>query len=295
MFFIKRKSDFNIKNIINKYLISLLIVGFSQNVFAHEMWLEPVLFEITKGDKFSAHEKVGQNFKGNKYAYLDLSYEKLSYTINDITHPLSPRLGSLPAVQGVIEEEGLLVLSAKTTRSKLTYKDRNIFNKFLKAEGLEWVSKAHKDRDLPEIGFTEVYRRFPKSLIKVGNGLGKDKALGLDLEWVALTNPYAFNHEVNDKIKLQLLSQGKPYEGVKANVFTKIKPDSSKSLTVAKAKVIHTEHVTDEKGILSLSVKKNSVYLVNAVKMIEPDLDTSHKYNAVWESLWASMTFEVPK
>jgi len=29
--------------------------------------------------------------------------------------------------------------------------------------------------------------------------------------------------------------------------------------------------------------------------MIEPDLDTSHKYNAVWESLWASMTFEVPK
>ncbi len=295
MFFIKRKSDFNIKNIINKYLISLLIVGFSQNVFAHEMWLEPVLFEITKGDKFSAHEKVGQNFKGNKYAYLDSSYEKLNYTINDITHPLSPRLGSLPAVQGVIEEEGLLVLSAKTTRSKLTYKDRKIFNKFLKAEGLEWVSKAHKDRGLPEIGFTEVYRRFPKSLIKVGNGLGKDKALGLDLEWVALTNPYAANQDVKDKIKLQLLSQGKPYADVKVNVFTKIKPDSSKSLTVAKAKVVHTEHVTDEKGILSLSVKKNSVYLVNAVKMIEPDSDTSDRYNAVWESLWASMTFEVPK
>ncbi len=254
------------------------------------MWLEPTRFEISKGDKLLAHEKVGQKFKGNKYAYLESSYEKLNYTINGKTYPLSPRLGSLPAVQAVIEEEGLLVLSAMTTRSKLIYKDRDIFDKFLKAEGLEWVFEAHSKRGLPEIGFTEVYRRFPKSLVKVGNGFGQDKALGLPLEWVALTNPY----QVKDTIELQLLWQGKPYAGVKVNVFNKIHNESN-TFSVKKAvdEVIQTEHATNEKGILSLSLRQNSEYLINAVKMIEPDAETADKYNAVWESLWASMTFKV--
>ena len=293
MFFIKRKRDFSINNSIIKPLLLLLILGFYQCVIAHEMWLEPVKFEIAKGDKLLAHEKVGQNFKGNKYAYLRSSYEKLNYTINDITHPLSPRLGSLPAIQQAIEEEGLLILSAMTTRSKLTYKDRKIFEKFLKTEGLEWVFKAHKERGLPEIGFTEVYRRFPKSLVKVGKGLGNDKALGFPLEWVALTNPYQVK-DVNDKVELQLLWQGKPYVGVKVNVFNKIRPETGKSLTVRASAVIQTEYFTNEKGIISLSLNQNSEYLINAVKMIEPDSITSHKYNAVWESLWASMTFDVP-
>ncbi len=270
-------------------VLSTALWGVSQNASAHEMWLEPVDFEIAKGDKLLAHEKVGQNFKGNKYAYLDSSYEQLNITINGVTRSLKPRLGSLPAVQAVIDEEGLLVLYAITNRSKLTYKDRKIFDKFLEAEGLEWVVKAHKERGLPKIGFTEVYRRFPKSLVKVGKGLGQDKPMGLPLEWVALTNPY----QVKDSIKLQLLWQGKPFAGAKVNVFNRIRPETGKSLTVRAGEVIQTEYYTNEKGILTLSLRQDSVYLINAVKMIQPEDRIRQEYGAVWESLWASMTFEV--
>jgi len=255
--------------------------GASQSVNAHEMWLEPVEFEIAKGDKLLAHEKVGQNFKGNKYAYLDSSYEQLNITMNGITRSLNPRLGSLPAVQDVINDEGLLILSAKTTRSKLKYKDRETFDKFLKSEGLNWVFKAHKDRGIPEIGFTEVYRRFPKSLIKVGDGIGKDKALGLPLEWVAVTNPY----HAKDVIKMKLLWKGEPYADAHVSVFNKPESDTDKP--------VKTDYFTNQQGLISIPLKQGGFYLINAVKMIEPDDLTSHSYNAVWESLWASMTFKV--
>jgi uncharacterized GH25 family protein len=308
VFLIKRKRQFRGGDAASKCLILFVISMCFNNVLAHEMWLEPLNYEIAAGDKLLANEKVGQDFKGNNYAYLHSSYQRLNYTINGKTHLLSPRLGSLPAIQTNIQEEGLLILSAMTTRSKLTYKDRKIFEKFLNAEGLEWVFKAHKDRNLPESGFAEVYRRFPKSLVKVGNGLGQDKPLGMPLEWVALTNPY----EIKGSIKLQLLSEGKPYAGIKVNVFNKFtkEPSSSeatfketvnktiKSKTTenkTKNDVVHTSYFTDEKGILNLPLKENSKYLINAVKMIEPDTETSHKYNAVWESLWASMTFQAIK
>ncbi len=290
VFFIKGKRDLTISKLIYKLLILLIINSFFQQILAHEMWLEPVQFEISKGDKLFAHEKVGQVFKGNEYVYLDSNYATLNYTINDVTHSLSPRLGSLPVIQMIIDEEGLLILSAITSPSKLTYKDQKTFTKFLQAESLQWVSNAHKERGLPETGFTEVYRRFPKSLVKVGKGLGHDKYLGLPLEWVALSNPY----QESDEIKLQLLWQGKPYAGVKkVNVFNKFQHKTSDG--TLENKVTQTKYATDEHGILTLPLKSNSLYLVSAVKMIEPDPNTRHKYNAVWESLWASMTFEVPK
>ncbi len=259
----------------------MLFWGVSQSVSAHEMWLEPISYEIAKGDKLLAHEKVGQNFKGNKYAYLASSYEQLNITMNGVTRSLNLRLGSLPAVQDVINDEGLLVLSAMTKPTKLTYKDREIFDKFLKMEGLDWVFKAHKDRGLPEIGFTEVYRRFPKSLIKVGEGIGQDKALGLPLEWVAVTNPY----HAKDIIKMQLLWKGEPYADAHVSVFNKPQADTDKP--------VKTDYFTNQQGLISIPLKQRGFYLINAVKMIKPDDQIYQEYGAVWESLWASMTFEV--
>lgn len=264
-------------------LVIFLNISILQVSSAHEMWLEPIKYELAPGEKVLAHEKVGQNFKGSKYAYLDSSFKELNVTINNVTRPLKPRLGSLPAVQSLNNEEGLLVLSAITTPSKITYKDRAIFDKFLKEEGLDWVFEAHKERGLPEIGFNEVYRRYPKSLVKVGSGLGKDIPLGLPLEWVVIDNPY----HATGIIRMKLLWKGGPYRNAPVSLFKK--PGSGKDIN----NTVKSHLTTDKDGIVSLPVKHNDIYLINTVKMIEPDKLISDTYNAVWESLWASITFKV--
>ncbi len=37
---------------------------------AHESWIEPLDYSVQVGDRMQAHLKVGQNFKGNTFAYL---------------------------------------------------------------------------------------------------------------------------------------------------------------------------------------------------------------------------------
>ncbi len=268
---------------INLFFAILIMVFLSSTAKAHEMWIQPLSFSLEVGDQIFANETVGQNFKGNKYAYLDSSYKSLNISVGDETRAVKSRLGDLPTIQETSTKEGLHIITAETTSSELTYETPEKFAKFLNADGLEWVFEAHKKRGLPEKGFKEVYRRSPKSLLKVGHGKGQDRAFGLPLEWVVETNPYT----TTGKVKAQLLWQGKPAAKMQVNVFNKLKRTSPTS------SLIKTTLVTDAKGRVEIPRANGGLFMINSVKMIEPDAQTSHSYNAVWESLWASMTFKV--
>jgi uncharacterized GH25 family protein len=259
------------------------------------MWIEPLKFSIEPQKKIYAHEKVGQNFKGNSYSYLASSFEQFNITEGGKTRPIKSRLGNKPAVQERVDNEGLVILSAISTPSELTYETREKFEKFIKSEKLDWVFEAHKKRGLPEKGFVEVFRRYPKSLIKVGNGKGEDQVLGLPLEWVVETNPYT----TEGNIKARLLWQGKPFANSHVSVFNKVSPKvKDKNLNLASKqpkniKVIKTELSTDEEGRVEIPRADGGIFLINAVRMIEPSEVTAKKTGAVWESLWASMTYEI--
>jgi len=58
---------------------------------AHEMWLEPLRFSVKPNAKIFVHEKVGRNFKGNTYSYLDSNFKKLELTQNNKTKPVNSR------------------------------------------------------------------------------------------------------------------------------------------------------------------------------------------------------------
>ncbi len=72
---------------------------------------------------------------------------------------------------------------------------------FINNKELLWVFGEHKKRNLPEKNFSESYRRYGKSVVKVGHGKVNDRALGLLFEWVLETNPYT---TANGDIKAQL-------------------------------------------------------------------------------------------
>lgn len=264
-------------------ILKVVLLLSASNSYAHEMWIEPVKFSVQPQDTIYAHEKVGQNFKGNEYSYLASSYKQFNITEGDTTRPIKSRLGDVPVVREVATEEGLLILSAITSGTELNYETREKFDEFIKAEGLDWVFEAHKKRGLPEKGFTEIYSRNPKALIKVGHGKGSDRALGLPLEWVVETNPYTSD----EGIKAQLLWQGEAFPNAHVNVFNKPKHDS---LTEEMSK---TELITDEQGRVVIPRGNGGLFLINSVRMIEPSKEKAEKTGAVWESIWASVTYEI--
>ena len=264
-----------LKRLVVLILANIIFVG---GLSAHEMWLEPLDYTRTTNQRILAHEKVGQDFKGNEYSYLSSSYVSLEFTVNNQTKAVEARLGDIPAVSVLPQQQGLAILSAETTSSSLVYEKMGAFESFVKSKGLDWVLKAHKKRGLPKNNFSEVYRRYAKSLVKVGHGKGNDKALGLDFEWVMETNPYTSSSK--DKINAQLLWKGKVFPNAHVSVFNR----KGQSL-------VKTDLLTDKDGRVVIPRAHGGSFLINAVQMIEPSKELVEQTGAVWESLWASMTY----
>lgn len=264
-------------------ILLFMLLGVSSTAKAHEMWIQALSFSVKLGDKILANEMVGQNFKGNQYAYLDSSYKSLNISVGSRTSAVKSRLGDLPAIQEASLEGGLHIITAETIPSVLTYETPEKFAEFIKADGLEWVFAAHKKRGLAEKGFNEVYRRNSKALIKVGHGKGQDRAFGLPLEWVVETNPYT----TQGNITAMLLWQGKPAVHMPVKVFNKPKHDSSDAV------LLITRLRTDAEGRVEIPRGKGGLFLLNSVKMIEPDASTVRQTKAVWESIWGSLSYEI--
>ena len=103
---------FKIKNYKNFFhmklkLITLVALSFlTFTVTAHEMWIQPLKYSVKLGSKILANETVGQNFKGNSYAYLDSSFKTLNITMGDTTRAVKSRLGDIPTIQEQSMGEG---------------------------------------------------------------------------------------------------------------------------------------------------------------------------------------------
>jgi len=267
-------------SVLQKIFGIFFLFSLGAQAFAHEFWLEPINFTIKVNENLRAHEKVGQDFKGNKYAYLESSYKLLELTMGEKTRATKSRLGDLPAVNEVVEEEGLAILSAVTTPSTVTYETWEKFSDFIKNKDLGWVINLHKKKGLPEKNFSESYRRYGKSLVKVGNGKGNDRALGLLFEWVIETNPYTTRDDEN--IKAQLLWKGKPHADAYVSVFNRIGGELFKS-----------HLTTDKQGRIEIPQAKGGKFMINAVQMLEATEEMTKKIGAVWDSRWASITYEL--
>jgi len=244
---------------------------------AHEYWLQPDTFILPNEGLIQAHIKTGQDFRGNNFAYLPLSVESMQIHLGDKSQPTSSRFGDYPAISEVALGDGLNILSATTTPTKLTYEKPGKFESFLRNEGLDWVLAEHHKRQLPETGFTEIYSRYTKALVKVGSGKGADRKIGHTFEWVLETNPYT--NEQN-KLVAQLWWQDK----ILANHQLRYFIQTGKNLTTDIA-------ITDKNGRANIPYKPGSTYMVNAVYMVTPSKENATKYKAVWDSRWASVTF----
>lgn len=281
-------------------------------VNAHEYWIEPDNYHLNSGQALTADTRVGQMFDG-----VDLSYSQSRVVWRRLAnatgvHDVPGQDGDMPAFDIPALPPGLNILTMQTFPSSLSYDSWEKFESFVNKEGLEWVVDEHRKRQLPESGFVEIYTRFCKSLVQMGNpSIDTDHAVGLDFEWVLQNNPSAVNPQ--NKLNAQLLLRGEPLANALASVFIKQTDESAAAERVTIR--------TDQHGLISLPHETHGEILLSAIHMEPIDFESGNGVLAintrgpktvdgkgggeklenrvlpqgtVWHSLWASLTFSLP-
>lgn len=255
---------------------------FASTIQAHELFLQPQSYQIDVGAPLVAEVKVGEEFDGGRSIYNPNKFRRFEYAFGDRIEDVPGRLGDLPSVNVLTEVDGLHVVVHTSTDQRLKYTEFAKFKAFAEHKDLTQAIAAHKARGLPVDAFYEAYSRYAKSLISVGDGAGQDRSYGLETEIVALVNPYT--DELNGEMPVQVFYQGTIRVDAQIELFERMGSD-----------VDITFHRTDDDGIARLPVKPGAQYMVDAVVIREPDAALATQLDAVWETLWANLTFAVPK
>ena len=237
---------------------------------------------ISKKSLLVAEIRVGQEYKGSSGAFLPPQFRRFDVAFEGKVSPVAGRIGDRPAVKIRPPGEGLVVLIHETRDRKLDWETSEKFGDFVRHKDAEWTLEAHTQRGFPNKNVTEVYSRYAKSLVAVGNGVGDDVVTGMVTEIVALENPYTGNSA--DGVLVQVLYQGKPRVDEQVEIFEKA-PDNSVRVFTMK---------TDSAGRANIPVRPGHRYMVDSVVLREPPADLVAATGAQWESLWANLTFAVP-
>ena len=267
---------------INFVRISILIISLTfgaLNAYAHELWLDSKKFQLPEGENVEIELRNGQNFKGINLSYFKKWVKQFFWVQNGERHNVKSRIGDIPAMSTSIESEGLVLVVYESKPDSLTYDEWEKFTNFIKHKDFPNAEKSHLARDLPKTGFKEIYHRYSKALIGLGHSKGRDSNFSLETEFVAQTNPYV--DPPNEGFTAQLLYHQLPRKNTQVEVFER-DPEGLVSIFMLR---------TDENGIVSIPIKPGFDYLLDAVVLREASPQTNE--GAVWESLWAAMTFSV--
>jgi uncharacterized GH25 family protein len=246
--------------------------------FAHDFWIEPSTFHPDPGSTVGLGLRVGQNLSGDPVARNAQLIERFTVV---------SKAGSEIEVRGIDGREpaGLFAAAEKGLylagyRSKAAPVDlpAGKFEKYLLEEGLESIITLREKRGEQTKDGKELYSRCAKSLLIAGNDPHGpfDRELGLTLELIPRRNPYALGERA---LPIRLVFQKKPLAGV---------------LVVAMSQEDPTQRLTarsNEHGLVSFRFPRRGVWLVKAVHMFRAPASSG----ADWESLWASLTFELPE
>lgn len=269
--------------IILSFLVSLLVMPAA----AHELWIEPDIYQTETGSVVTARLVNGQNFDGMVIRYFPSQFVRFSLTLGDDEVPVPGRVGDTPAMNMPTLGNGLHIVTFQSAGDVVSYSEIEKFARFAKHKDLATslgadVMARHAARNLPQTKFSEYYTRYSKALIGVGDASGSDRRMGLETELVALTNPYT--DDLRDGMAVQLFWNDAPRADAQIELFAK---GSDGVVTV-------TLHRTDATGIARFPVAPGFSYLVDAVILREPSDSLQQDRSVVWESLWAALTFAVP-
>ena len=264
-------------------ILALLSLLLAAPAAAHEFWIEPLDYQVDPDEQIVGHLVNGQEFAGVQLAYVPARFVNFVQVSadGDFARVESP-VGTFPGLQVAPLGEGLAVIAYQSAIATVDYEELAKFASFAEHKDFAGWDEAHAARGLPETGILEIYSRFAKTLVAVGDGEGSDRRLGMETELVALDNPYT-DPVADTGMRVQAFYRNDVRADAQIELFEKA-PDGTVEITY---------HRTDDEGIATLPVKPGHSYLVDAVVLREPSQENKAR-GAHWETLWASLTFAVP-
>ena len=268
------------RNVLLAALITGMIAGHASG---HEVWIEPQAWTVTEGDTLKSSVRNGDDFSGFDLSWNANSVVRAEIWADGEMAAIDGRLGDRPALQTSIPSDGLVTLLYQSTHRNIVYETFEKFASFVTGKGYEAVIDQHTARDLPEAPIKEAYLRYAKALVASGSGDGSDAPRGLELELVALDNPYTM--APTDQMSVQLLYNKAPMAGNQVTVFRRAVDGSVDTLVMQ----------SDDAGQVAFPITPGTTYLVDSVVVREPSRAlVAASRGAVWESLWTSLTFRTP-
>ena len=267
---------------LNKLFLKVIFLVFPCTLFGHELWIDTTDFKVEKDTILNLNLRNGENFDGFSLGYFDRSVKELYWRQNGKKFNNNSRQGDNPALQISPTDNGLISIIYVSKPSIIKYKDFSKFQNFVMEKHSPSAVDIHKNLDFPLKNFSEIYTRYSKALVGVGTSKGFDTENNLELELVALENPYTDN--MADGIEILALYNGNPRALSNLNVFERSNTDSSVNTFVVK---------TNDKGVAVVEVKNDCTYLIDNVIIRPANKKLFKDRGVIWESLWAALTFSV--
>lgn len=257
---------------------SALLLACAAPAVAHDYWVRPSTFRPRVGAKADLALRVGERFAGDAVPLDPRRVERFVCVGPAGEVPLAFAPGADPAATVTPRVAGLHVVGYRSRRSPITL-DAVKFEAYLRDEGLDGVlawRAAHGESGAPG---REVYSRCAKALLVAGEvagpGAGADRVLGLTLEIVPVEDPTAL--APGGTLRLRVLHAGAPLAGALVRATREGAADARRGAR------------TDADGRVALPLDAEGSWLVTCVHMTR----APEEAQADWESLWASLTFDM--
>lgn len=246
---------------------------------AHDFWIEPSSFHPEALSKIGVSLRVGENFAGEPVKRSAAKIRQFILVDGNGEKTISGSEGADPAGEVTLERPGIYVIGYRSNHSSIEL-DAAKFEAYLKEEGLEHVIELRKKRGQSEKPAREIYSRCAKTIFTTPSsgeaGELHRKPLGFSLEIIPQNDPTGLKN--GEELSVQLLFEGAPLAGAAITFMPKAAPTES------------IKAVTNTDGIAKAKLDKPGMWMVKTVHII-PAFDASV---ADWESLWATLTFEIP-
>jgi uncharacterized GH25 family protein len=239
---------------------------------AHDFWVEPSTFSPANGARLDIRLCVGDGFEGWPLARNDQRIERFEAIGRSGEQPLLGIDGAGPAGIARLQTSGGHIIAFESKHS-LANMPADEFSAYLKEKGLGQILILRERRGESQRGTRDAYSRHAKALIRVGGSHEKlvDRAVGLRLELIG-----ELDRPGHGRI-FQLLYEGKPLADALVTA----------TLLGAPARDLHAR--TDKHGRATFNLQAAGAWRIAAVHMLE----ARDSVAADWESLWASLTFEL--
>lgn len=245
--------------------------------FAHEFWLVPSKFRPAVKEIVSIKTLVGDGYVGESRPRDPTKLEKFVLSTPEGEVKVMGKDGLDPAGFVRIGTAGTYAMGYRSKNTRVVLAGEK-FEKYLVEKGLDEAAAARKaDGKTGEDG-RERFSRCAKAIVCVGGtpSAGWDHAFGFPVELIPGADPYTLH--AGESLSIKVMADGKPAENMLVEGW------------VAGKAGLAVSGRTGKDGTVSFKLEQKGEWLFNAVKMTKV---TEAGADVEWESLWASLTFDL--